>query len=197
MLARTEVIRAHHLATIQEYRNYGVEGIHVQGEWKTAGDMRVCDICASMEGQVFTLDQIEKMIPAHTMCRCLALPAVRNVEKKITTPTERENISTLPITEKEQAYLSSKKINITENAKYAGQDMDWTETFTGEKVLQKDTLFYHGSNNKIKAFRSKNTCFHMEDALLKDVKNTTIYEGNKVGNSIECETAKGYQDFYI
>jgi SPP1 gp7 family putative phage head morphogenesis protein len=81
MLARTEMIRAYHLATIQEYRNWGVLGIKVQGEWKTAGDDRVCDQCASMEGKVFTLDEIEPMIPAHPLCRCLALPYIEELQK--------------------------------------------------------------------------------------------------------------------
>lgn len=74
ILARTEIIRAHHLATIQEYRNWGVVGVQVQAEWKTAGDDRVCPICASMEGNIYTLDEIEGMIPAHPQCRCIALP---------------------------------------------------------------------------------------------------------------------------
>lgn len=74
IMARTEVIRAHHQATIQEYRNWGAEGVTVQAEWQTAGDERVCDICASMQGEIYTLDQIQNMIPLHAQCRCLALP---------------------------------------------------------------------------------------------------------------------------
>lgn len=74
ILARTEIIRAHHLATIQEYRNFGVLGVKVKAEWRTAGDDRVCDECAEMEGKIFTLDEIEFMIPAHPQCRCIALP---------------------------------------------------------------------------------------------------------------------------
>lgn len=42
ILARTEIIRAHHLATIQEYRNWGALKIYLKAEWKTAGDGRVC-----------------------------------------------------------------------------------------------------------------------------------------------------------
>ena len=76
MIARTELIRAHHLATIQEYRNWGVLGIKVKGEWKTAGDDKVCERCASLEGRIFTLDEIEPMIPLHPMCRCIALPYI-------------------------------------------------------------------------------------------------------------------------
>jgi len=74
MLARTEIIRAHHNATIQEYRNWGVEGVKVKAEFVTAGDDRVCDRCGALEREVFTLDRIEGMIPLHPQCRCLALP---------------------------------------------------------------------------------------------------------------------------
>jgi SPP1 gp7 family putative phage head morphogenesis protein len=81
MLARTEIIRAHHQATIQEYRNWGVEGIIVKGEWKTAGDDRVCEKCASLEGKIFTLDEIESLIPYHPYCRCIALPWIAELQK--------------------------------------------------------------------------------------------------------------------
>jgi len=74
MLARTEIIRAHHNATIQEYRNWAVEGVKVKAEFVTAGDDRVCDRCAALEREVFTLDRIEGMIPLHPNCRCCAIP---------------------------------------------------------------------------------------------------------------------------
>jgi SPP1 gp7 family putative phage head morphogenesis protein len=76
MIARTETIRAFHLAAIQEYRNWGVLGIQVRAEWVTAGDNRVCSKCESMEGKTFTLDEIEPLIPFHPLCRCLALPII-------------------------------------------------------------------------------------------------------------------------
>lgn len=81
LLARTEVIRAHHSATIQEYRNWGLANIIVKGEWKTAGDERVCEECAHMNGKVFTLDEIEGMIPLHPLCRCIALPYIEELKK--------------------------------------------------------------------------------------------------------------------
>lgn len=74
ILARTEIIRAHHLATIQEYRNWRAVGVYVKAEWMTAGDNRVCAECAGMQGEIFTLDVIENMIPLHPQCRCIALP---------------------------------------------------------------------------------------------------------------------------
>jgi SPP1 gp7 family putative phage head morphogenesis protein len=66
-LARTEVIRAHHSANIQEYRNAGIEGVSVKAEWSTAG-FNVCPICSALQGKVFTLDEIEEMIPRHPNC---------------------------------------------------------------------------------------------------------------------------------
>lgn len=81
MIARTETVRAQHLANIQEYRNWNVPGVRVKAEWVTAQDDRVCSSCASLEGQVFSLDVIEGMIPAHPNCRCIALPVIRNTRK--------------------------------------------------------------------------------------------------------------------
>lgn len=74
IMARTEIIRAHHQAMVQEYRNWEVEQVKVKAEWKTAGDNRVCPICEPLEGEIFTLDEIMNMIPAHPQCRCIALP---------------------------------------------------------------------------------------------------------------------------
>lgn len=76
IIARTEIIRAHHVATIQEYRNWAIEGVYVLAEWATAGDARVCPDCAGMQGKVFSLDEVENLIPLHPQCRCIALPYV-------------------------------------------------------------------------------------------------------------------------
>jgi len=75
ILARTEVIRAHHSGMMQEYRNWGVEGVSVVAEFRTAGDDRVCDECAGLEGQFFSLDEAENLIPVHPQCRCIVMPA--------------------------------------------------------------------------------------------------------------------------
>ena len=74
ILARTEIIRAHHKGMVQEYRNWGLEGVYVMAEFKTAGDHRVCDVCQQMEGSRYTLDEAENLIPVHPQCRCIILP---------------------------------------------------------------------------------------------------------------------------
>jgi SPP1 gp7 family putative phage head morphogenesis protein len=74
LLARTEIIRAYHTAVVQEYRNWGVEGVRVEAEWVTADDDRVCGKCEPLEGNVYSLNEIEGMIPLHVQCRCVAIP---------------------------------------------------------------------------------------------------------------------------
>lgn len=80
LLARTEVIRAHHLASIQEYRDFGIAGVKVLAEWTTARDSRVCQRCKDLDflrtGKLWKLEDIEPLIPLHPACRCAALPAV-------------------------------------------------------------------------------------------------------------------------
>lgn len=83
ILARTEIIRSHHKATIDEYRNWAVEGVYVLAEWVTAGDSRVCPQCSSLQNTVWTLDEIETMIPAHPQCRCVSVPFVDLTRTKI------------------------------------------------------------------------------------------------------------------
>lgn len=80
MLARTEIVRAHHKATIQEYRNYAAEGIYVKAEWVAGTDDRVCERCLKMERDeqgeliLYTLDEIENLLPLHPNCRCTTVP---------------------------------------------------------------------------------------------------------------------------
>jgi len=81
-LARTEIIRAHHQGNIQEMKNWAVEGVKVRAEWVTAG-YNVCPECAALEGKVFSLDEIQNMIPYHPNCRCVAIPVKKEEEKKV------------------------------------------------------------------------------------------------------------------
>jgi len=92
MIARTEVIRAHHVATVNEYRSAGIDGVIVKAEWETAG-VGVCEHCQKMSNRKkpYTLDEIEPLIPAHPHCRCCVLPVLpEEVEKLINTPANKE-----------------------------------------------------------------------------------------------------------
>jgi SPP1 gp7 family putative phage head morphogenesis protein len=74
-LARTEIIRAHHSAMVQEYKNWAVEGVVVKAEWVDAG-FNVCPKCSENNGKIFELSEIEGLIPLHPNCRCIALPTM-------------------------------------------------------------------------------------------------------------------------
>jgi SPP1 gp7 family putative phage head morphogenesis protein len=84
MLARTEIMRSFNEAQLQEFRNWGVEGVNVLAEIKTAGDDRVCELCKPYEGKVYTLDEASGMLPFHTRCRCIYLPWVEELQKYYT-----------------------------------------------------------------------------------------------------------------
>lgn len=80
-LARTEIVRAHHLSSIQEYENAGLTGVTIQSEWLTAG-WNVCPICAPLNGKVFEIQVIKAMIPRHPNCRCAAIPYLPGISPK-------------------------------------------------------------------------------------------------------------------
>lgn len=82
IMARTEIIRAHHGAMVQEYRNWGVAGVHVKAEFVTAEDERVCEECMKYETEgPYTLEQVETLIPIHPQCRCIAIPTMPEAPK--------------------------------------------------------------------------------------------------------------------
>ena len=84
-LARTEIIRAHHQAMIQEYKNWALEGVVVMAEFLTVNDDRVCAKCESLTLQnPYTLDEAFGLIPVHPNCRCICLPFEEGVDTLIT-----------------------------------------------------------------------------------------------------------------
>jgi SPP1 gp7 family putative phage head morphogenesis protein len=93
IMARTEIIRAHHQATIQEYKNWGAKGVSVKAEWSTAGDERVCPYCAGMESETFNLDEAMNIIPAHAQCRCIALPLKQETQRQITSNIAKDPVA--------------------------------------------------------------------------------------------------------
>ncbi|WP_050049744.1 minor capsid protein [Halostagnicola sp. A56] len=82
VLARTETINAHTQATIERYRQQGVDSVGLEPEVQvqTAGDQRVCSQCASVaQGGPWTLDEFEgseNQPPIHPQCRCTVIPIV-------------------------------------------------------------------------------------------------------------------------
>jgi len=84
LLSRTEIVRAHHQAMIQEYRNWGVLNITVLAEIKTAGDDRVCDECSAVASAgPYSLDEAFNLLPVHPLCRCVAMPYIQELIDKV------------------------------------------------------------------------------------------------------------------
>lgn len=74
-IARTEIIRAHSEAQLDSMEKLGITEVGVAVEWSTAGDDRVCPLCAPMQGVVLTVQEAHGLIPHHTNCRCSWVPA--------------------------------------------------------------------------------------------------------------------------
>jgi len=75
MLSRTETIRAHNHATIQEYRTWKAHGVTVMAEVRVAGDARMCPECEAYANEELSLDEAERLFPLHPNCRCSFVPA--------------------------------------------------------------------------------------------------------------------------
>jgi SPP1 gp7 family putative phage head morphogenesis protein len=82
MLARTEIIRAYAEAQLQEFENWGIEGVSVKAEILTTKDQRTCSRCTRLEKQVFTINEARGVIPVHTGCRCIWVPFIEETKKK-------------------------------------------------------------------------------------------------------------------
>lgn len=72
-LARTNVVRTHHLAMVKEFEKWEITDVFLMAEFVTAGDDKVCPVCAELQG-VHRLEDTIDMIPVHPNCRCVILP---------------------------------------------------------------------------------------------------------------------------
>jgi len=78
VIARTEVIRAHAEGQLLSFERLGVDEVGVEAEWMTAGDDKVCELCAALEGMVIPVEDAHGLLPRHPNCRCAWVPAVRD-----------------------------------------------------------------------------------------------------------------------
>lgn len=91
VIARTEIIRAHHVGSVITYKEAGVMGVKTMAEWVTvSGDvgnfeeMGVCPLCQALQEQTrkkpMSLDEILPLLPRHPNCRCVAIPVITDIE---------------------------------------------------------------------------------------------------------------------
>lgn len=81
-IARTEMIHAHAEGQLDGLKDLGITKVTAEVEWSTAGDKLVCPICASLEGNVYTIDEARGLIPEHPNCRCAWVPVAKTVKSK-------------------------------------------------------------------------------------------------------------------
>lgn len=73
-VVRTEVVKSHHTANVQEYTNWGAEYGEVIAEFTTAGDDKVCGRCSGLQGTTYKMSEAMGLIPVHPNCRCFLKP---------------------------------------------------------------------------------------------------------------------------
>jgi len=77
MIARTEVLRSHHLAQIQSYREVDAS-MFVDVQVEVLLGQNPCPICIALHEQgPYSLDRAEGMLPAHPNCVCALIPLVK------------------------------------------------------------------------------------------------------------------------
>lgn len=69
-IARTEIVREQAEGELDAFEEMGVEEVTAAVEWSTAGDDRVCQLCAPLEGIVLKIAEARGMLPRHPNCRC-------------------------------------------------------------------------------------------------------------------------------
>lgn len=130
LIARTEIIRAHAEGSLDALENLGVDEIGVMVEWSTAGDSRVCELCASLEGTIFKTSEAHGMFPRHPACRCTPIPAnigedkrgqVRGKEK-VTKSIEESLRKELSRRERKGLSKAQQTAKAREKSKWAGAD---------------------------------------------------------------------------
>jgi SPP1 gp7 family putative phage head morphogenesis protein len=79
LMARTEIVRAHAESTLNRFEEFGLRNVVNMAEWQTAGDHRVCPLCAQLQGRTFTIQEARGMLPLHPNCRCTWLPVLAEI----------------------------------------------------------------------------------------------------------------------
>ena len=85
LIARTELASAYIAGQMAQYRKNG----YTHGRWSATGE-RTCPFCASREGSIYTLDELDGAIPAHPRCRCTVAPVMGDNVKKVQDATDKE-----------------------------------------------------------------------------------------------------------
>jgi SPP1 gp7 family putative phage head morphogenesis protein len=75
-VARTELIRAHAEGQLASFEAMGVDELGVMVEFTVSDDSRICDECAGLANELYSIEDAANVIPVHVNCRCCWVPYV-------------------------------------------------------------------------------------------------------------------------
>ena len=85
LIARTELASAYVEGQMRQFRKNG----YSHGRWSAAGE-RTCPFCASREGVIYPLDELDGAIPAHPRCRCSVSPVLGDSLNKVLQSNDKQ-----------------------------------------------------------------------------------------------------------
>ena len=124
-IAQTEVMRCHSEGQLDEMEDMGVTKLGTAVEWLTAGDDRVCEMCAPLNGIVLTTKEARGLLPRHDECRCCWTPANVGEDAKGQKRTKEEI---------EEAIAQSVKAEIRELSNIAPHTQEVRSNWCGASV---------------------------------------------------------------
>jgi len=68
MISRTETARSVSEGSLETYKEAGLQKV------RFVAALDACDICASLDGNVYSLAESEGLVPQHPSCRCVLIP---------------------------------------------------------------------------------------------------------------------------
>ncbi len=115
LVARTELATAYIEGQMAQYRKNG----YSHGRWSATGE-RTCPYCASREGVVYPLDELDGAIPAHPRCRCTVAPVLGENIKKVNESKDKEAAASLYLDDTGWTAIRQQRFN--EYLKFSGKD---------------------------------------------------------------------------
>jgi SPP1 gp7 family putative phage head morphogenesis protein len=129
-IAHTEIARCHSDGQLDEMEDMGVTKLGAAVEWLTAGDDRVCEMCAPLNGIVLTTKEACGLLPRHDECRCCWTPANVGEDTKGQKRTKEEI---------EEAIDKSVKVEIRELSNSAPAEQEVSSNWRGATLTIAET----------------------------------------------------------
>lgn len=141
LIARTELAAAYVQGQMAQYRKNG----YTHGRWSATGE-RTCPFCASREGAIYLLDDLDAAIPAHPRCRCTVIPVMGESVKRATEAAD-EAVGAVEYLD-DAGWAAIRQQRILEYQKFSGKKLDPAKYL---KTPTSSEKFFNGPNAKAAA----------------------------------------------